>query len=90
MKNGLALPGWAAGAAIAVLVLILIVIGVKIGTAGGPLPESQYPKEAYQAPGYGNPSAHAGGTAATSGTASSVSGYGGTTMTPEQAAQRGR
>ncbi|RYG22025.1 hypothetical protein EON82_17870 [bacterium] len=58
MKNGPAIPGWAAGVGIAAFVVILIIVGAKYVSGGGPLPESQYPKEAFQAPGYqgGRPS----------------------------------
>lgn len=55
MKNGPVIPGWAAGVGIAALVVVLLVVGAKYVSGEGPLPESQYPKQAYMPPNYTPP-----------------------------------
>lgn len=52
MKNGPSIPGWAVGLVIAVFAIALIGFGYKYVMGSGPLPESQYPKEAYKPPSY--------------------------------------
>ncbi len=52
MKKGPSLPGWAVGLILAVFLVAVVGVGIKFITAGGPLPDSQAPKEAFQAPSY--------------------------------------